>query len=562
MKKLILGLFSMALCISINAQSVNTTSKTMPNMASVNGGHHAVLQNGKGPSIQSTLGAGDWTRIGWYDYITHALDISQVIPTVTFTSYVDALFPDSSVQQFYTDPTTNKPVFYYSGTQTRGAIFDPTAVGFDSIQLNAYSSYTVDSIAFNYCYFRTADTIANDNLIRYILGTDTSHVAAKADSAVKYFIVKDTAHRFINLYKPIIDAATRYLIEPFSKSASTLTLDTVYKDTASSGPAGRYVSTNGLGNYILTNDHVPTYLPVAPDTIIIDAFGPSNIGVENLVFTNYQNIHFLAGIVPYNRGTGLLPNGSGAEEIKYVMQRGDTTHLNSAGNFIFKTQVFALPNPIKVSPAIGFPKSNQLAGFVVTFRPGYKYSFGDTMSNDTAFNGKPIHTRLNTFMVGYGEDGSGQQTDTGLNGSILASKGQEYGITTNWLTDYLPSAGVSTANPSAPIFIKDYMYSLFHISTVVSGINNHQALNIPNMIYPDPAQNQATLVFTLANAGTVNIDIYDLVGHKVQNVTSNNMMQAGKQQISINTENLNSGMYFYTITFDGASETNKFSVSK
>jgi len=561
MKKLILGLFSMALCININAQSVNTTPKMMPAEVSQNGGHHATPQNGKGsPSNQSTQGAGDWTRVGWYDYIDHALNISQVIPTVTFTSYVDAIFPDSLAKQFYTDPTTNKPVFYYSGTQTRGTIFDPTSIGFDSLQLTPYSSYTIDSIAFNYCYFRTADSIANDNLTRYILGTDTSHVTAKADSAVKYFIVKDTAHRYINLYKPIIDAATRYLIEPFSKSSSTLTLDTVYKDTTSGGPAGRYVSTSGLGNYILTNDHVPTYLPVAPDTIIIDVFGPSDVGTTLLQFTNYPTIHFRAGIVPYSRTTGLLPNGSGAEEIKYVFQRGDTTHRNSAGNYIFKEQVFALPSPIKVSPAIGFPKSNQLSGFVVTFRPGYKYSLGDTMSADTVFSGKPIHKRLNTFMLGYGEDGSGQQSDTGFNGSIAAYKSQEYGTATNWLTDYLPSAGVSTAT-STPTFVKDYMYSFFHISTVVSGINNHQALNIPNMIYPNPAQNQATLVFTLAKPGMVNIDIYDLVGHKVQNVTSGNMV-AGKQLVNINTENLSSGMYFYTITVDGASETNKFSVSK
>ena len=57
------------------------------------------------------------------------------------------------------------------------------------------------------------------------------------------------------------------------------------------------------------------------------------------------------------------------------------------------------------------------------------------------------------------------------------------------------------------------------------------------------------------------IKIYDIAGRCVKSVI-NESRNSGAQKVLLNTEDIQNGIYFYTITGDRFTETKKFVVSK
>jgi len=96
--------------------------------------------------------------------------------------------------------------------------------------------------------------------------------------------------------------------------------------------------------------------------------------------------------------------------------------------------------------------------------------------------------------------------------------------------------------------------------TETVGIND-LAKDVKVQLYPIPAvrTQNANLDMTLSGNKNVSIDIYDLLGHKVSSVTSG-YFNAGKHSFSINTSDLEAGMYICNIVADGAVKTIKFEV--
>lgn len=85
------------------------------------------------------------------------------------------------------------------------------------------------------------------------------------------------------------------------------------------------------------------------------------------------------------------------------------------------------------------------------------------------------------------------------------------------------------------------------------GLLAHSGLEITN--FPNPFSDQTILSFIIAEAGQVNISIKDITGRNVRRF-SVDIQQPGKQQITIQRENLKSGMYFLLV------ETKRYSDSR
>ena len=79
-------------------------------------------------------------------------------------------------------------------------------------------------------------------------------------------------------------------------------------------------------------------------------------------------------------------------------------------------------------------------------------------------------------------------------------------------------------------------------------------------IYPNPAKDIAVINFNLNEVCDVEIEITDLSGKVVYTNSLNNA--TGFQNINLNVENMNSGLYFVNLKTNGESISKKLTITK
>ena len=120
-----------------------------------------------------------------------------------------------------------------------------------------------------------------------------------------------------------------------------------------------------------------------------------------------------------------------------------------------------------------------------------------------------------------------------------------------------PSTYLSFSQWKAPV----YPYVEFNISWIETLSINHVANDIRVQLYPSPATStqDMNLDMTIDGKKNINIDVYDLLGHKLSSVASGTF-NSGKHTFPISTANLSAGIYICNIVADGAVKTIKFEV--
>ena len=78
---------------------------------------------------------------------------------------------------------------------------------------------------------------------------------------------------------------------------------------------------------------------------------------------------------------------------------------------------------------------------------------------------------------------------------------------------------------------------------------------------PNPANPTTTLSFTLPEAGTVTVDIFNVAGQKVDTLV-NDFMDSGRHSVVWNGSNFSTGVYFYTVKSGEFSRTMKMTLLK
>jgi hypothetical protein len=81
------------------------------------------------------------------------------------------------------------------------------------------------------------------------------------------------------------------------------------------------------------------------------------------------------------------------------------------------------------------------------------------------------------------------------------------------------------------------------------GITKNEMQNAQFSVYPNPCSKTTNVEFELNKAANVEINIYDLVGKKLKSIDLGYMI-IGKQNVSLELGDLNSGMYLLQITTD------------
>ncbi|OSZ82265.1 hypothetical protein CAP35_03070 [Chitinophagaceae bacterium IBVUCB1] len=93
------------------------------------------------------------------------------------------------------------------------------------------------------------------------------------------------------------------------------------------------------------------------------------------------------------------------------------------------------------------------------------------------------------------------------------------------------------------------------------GISNVAAGITATTVYPNPAAEKATLRFTLAEHGNVQVLVYDMTGRIVHN-TGSKACDTGANSIDINTAALPAGVYTIKMQADGGNITLPLSIAK
>jgi hypothetical protein len=93
-----------------------------------------------------------------------------------------------------------------------------------------------------------------------------------------------------------------------------------------------------------------------------------------------------------------------------------------------------------------------------------------------------------------------------------------------------------------------------------------QADNLPSRFelgqnYPNPFNPTTTIEFSLPAGGNVKLDVFNVLGQTVTTLL-NRPMDAGRHQVEFDASSLSSGVYFYRLTTEDATETKKMVLMK
>lgn len=96
----------------------------------------------------------------------------------------------------------------------------------------------------------------------------------------------------------------------------------------------------------------------------------------------------------------------------------------------------------------------------------------------------------------------------------------------------------------------------------VTGISNDQSV-LENKItlFPNPANDKFTLEYELTQSANVQIELYDMIGHKVKTVTPNSFEEKNKYSHSVNIEWLSVGVYFVKLKVNHSETTIKLIIN-
>ena len=85
--------------------------------------------------------------------------------------------------------------------------------------------------------------------------------------------------------------------------------------------------------------------------------------------------------------------------------------------------------------------------------------------------------------------------------------------------------------------------------------------NLDVMVYPNPFSNSAKVAFMLEQAEQVKYSIFNILGEQIS-VSDQGLMSAGPQEITIQGENLNTGIYFLQLNIGNKMYTERITISK
>ncbi len=119
----------------------------------------------------------------------------------------------------------------------------------------------------------------------------------------------------------------------------------------------------------------------------------------------------------------------------------------------------------------------------------------------------------------------------------------------------------SYPNSNGGVLTENYIYGVKIVPDLAGwSVDNHEAVNpmTTTRVYPNPVSNELFIEVNASQSSEMNISVFNLMGQKVMEKNVN--VNTGINTPSINTSDLNSGIYFVTVKANGFENTMKFIV--
>ncbi len=98
----------------------------------------------------------------------------------------------------------------------------------------------------------------------------------------------------------------------------------------------------------------------------------------------------------------------------------------------------------------------------------------------------------------------------------------------------------------------------FHLRVAATTGVNNAVLNNHVQAIPNPASNSTAISFNLDAAANVTVTLTDVTGYVVASETMCNVAQG---KVGINTANIPSGVYMYTVSANGKRTTGRVTIA-
>ncbi|HBC46069.1 MAG TPA: hypothetical protein DCZ43_03385, partial [candidate division Zixibacteria bacterium] len=126
-----------------------------------------------------------------------------------------------------------------------------------------------------------------------------------------------------------------------------------------------------------------------------------------------------------------------------------------------------------------------------------------------------------------------------------------------------PGDGYGIAISEENVFLADsYSLLIFHsnLTGIADGNSNPTSFTI-SQSYPNPFNAQTTISYSLPKASEVSLDIFDILGSKIETLRTGHQ-EAGEHQVIWNAGDKPSGIYFYRLKAGEREETNRMVLLK
>lgn len=197
--------------------------------------------------------------------------------------------------------------------------------------------------------------------------------------------------------------------------------------------------------------------------------------------------------------------------------------------------------------ANGGSNANNLVAYAIQFKNGTNYDNTYTFEDRRDSLLTTSNKWVNYFCYRFGANEGTPLSGTFFNSSLFVPQEFSYKEIRGW-NGWYPGQGFTNDQ------YLDAGMKLSSTNTAVKEVPNSFSLGD---IYPNPASNDATISFNLKANNNVKISVVNLLGQEVINVT-NDKFSAGANEVKFNVGNLNAGVYIYTMTVDGVSQSQKF----
>ncbi len=289
---------------------------------------------------------------------------------------------------------------------------------------------------------------------------------------------------------------------------------------------------DGLGNPV----------PVV-DTLFVYYFTGTQIARNQTI----QGLTSKFGYVGYDFATRRPKNYTTIDTV--LLTADYSTGKPSATGWLSAEIGLAAPAGLSVN-ATGGTNANNLIAYALVFKNGTTYDDTYVFEDRRDSSVVPTDTKwVNYFSYRYGANEGTALTSTFFNSSLFVPQRFSYAVTNGW-TGWYPGQG----------FTND----LYLDASVKLSSTNISVKEVPNSFtlgnaYPNPASNDVTIAFDLKSRKDVKISLVNLLGQEVVSIANDNF-SAGNNEVKFNVSNLSAGVYFYTMTVDGVSQSQKIMI--